>query len=53
MLLESGLMHFAIGHDVDREVDLAIDYIRAALDKCPPPPLPPARVRVYTKFNCY
>jgi len=52
MLLESGLMHFAIGHDVDREVDLAIDYIRAVLDKRPAPPLPPARVRVYTKFNC-
>jgi LacI family transcriptional regulator len=53
MLLESGLMHFAIGHDVDREVDLAIDYIRAALDKGSPPLLPPARVRIYTKFNCY
>jgi LacI family transcriptional regulator len=51
-LLESGLMHFAIGHDVDREVALAIDYIGALLDKRPPPPLAPTRVRIYTKYSC-
>lgn len=52
MLLETGLMHFAIGHDIDREVDMAIDTIRAALDKRPLPPPSPAKVRIYTKFNC-
>ena len=51
-LLETGLMHFAVGHDVDREVDLAIDYIRAVLDKRPTPTLAPAKVRIYTKYNC-
>lgn len=53
LLLESGLMHFAIGHDVDREVALCIEYVSALLDKRPPPPLTPTRVRIYTKYSCY
>lgn len=53
MLLESGVMHFAIGHDVEREVGQSIDYITALLDKRPAPPLTPTRVRIYTKYSCY
>ena len=52
-LLESGVMHFAIGHDVEREVALGIETTTAILDKRPPPPLMTTRVRVYTKYNCY
>jgi LacI family transcriptional regulator len=53
MLLESGVMHFAIGHDVDREVAQSIEYLLALLGNRPPPPLAPTQVRVYTKYNCY
>jgi len=52
MLLESGQMHFAIGHDVDREVALAMDCLRAQIERRPLPPISPASVRVYTKYNC-
>ncbi len=52
MLMEQGLMHFAIGHDVEREVELAIEIITARLDGRPLPPAPPMRVRVYTKYSC-
>jgi LacI family transcriptional regulator len=52
LLLESGLMHFAIGHDVDREVALAIDCLRAHVERRPLPSISPASVRVYTKYNC-
>ena len=51
-LLESGVMHFAIGHDVYREVGLAIDCLRAQLEKRPLPSISPASARVYTKYNC-
>ena len=47
-LLESHLMHFAIGHDVDREVALAIDYIGALIDKRPPQPGRSAIARLRT-----
>ena len=52
VLLEGGLMHFAIGHGVEREAAQSIGYICALLDKRPPPPLTPARVRIYTKDRC-
>ena len=52
MLLESGLMHFAIGHDVDREVALAIDCLRAEIEKRARPTIASGSVRVYTKYNC-
>lgn len=52
LLMEQGLMHFAIGHDVDREVELAIEIITAALDGRPVPVAAPMRVRVYTKYSC-
>ena len=51
-LLESGLMTFAVGHDVDREVAQAIEYLGALLDDRPQPPLTPTRVRIFTKYNC-
>ena len=51
-LLENGLMTFAVGHDVDREVAQSIDYINALLDDRPPPALTPTRVRIFTKYNC-
>jgi len=52
MLLESGLMHFTIGHDVDREVTQSIEYISALLNKRPLPAPAPTRVRIFTKYNC-
>lgn len=52
MLLESGVMHFAIGHDVDREAALAIEHVLALLDKKPAPAPEPTRVRIYTKYSC-
>ena len=52
MLLESGLMHFALGHDVDREVSLAIDCLSAQAERRPLPAVAPGSVRVYTKYNC-
>jgi LacI family transcriptional regulator len=52
MLLESGLMHFVIGHDVDREVAIAIDCLCAHIQKRALPTMSPASVRVYTKYNC-
>ena len=51
-LLETGVMNFVIGHDVDREVAQSIEYILAILDKRPPPPLSPTKIRIITKFNC-
>ena len=53
MLMETGIMHFAIGHDVDLEVAQAIEFLRAQLDNHPIAAPPYARVRVYTKYNCY
>jgi len=52
MLLESGQMHFAIGHDGDREVAPAMDCLRAQIEKRPLPTISPASVGVYTKNNC-
>lgn len=51
-LLESGIMQFAIGHDVDREVALSLEYMRAYLDKQATPTPRPTQVRVYTKYSC-
>ena len=51
-LLESGVMNYAIGHDVDREVAQAIEHISALLEKRPPPPVAATRVRIFTKYNC-
>lgn len=52
MLLETGVMNFAIGHDVQIEVETALNCaIQAAGRK---PVMPPAftRTRIYTKYNC-
>lgn len=52
MLLETGVMNFAIGHDVQAEVEIALNCaIQAAGRK---PVMPPAftRTRIYTKYNC-
>jgi LacI family transcriptional regulator len=51
-LLESGIMQLAIGHDVDREVALSLEYMRAYLAKQTTPTPRPTQVRVYTKYSC-
>ncbi len=51
-LLETGQMDIVIGHDVEHEVTLCIDYLLALLDRKPPPSVTPTKVRVFTKFNC-
>jgi LacI family transcriptional regulator len=53
MLMETGIMHVAIGHDVDIEVAQAIEFLKAELDNRPIGARPYTRVRVYTKYNCY
>ena len=52
MLLETGVMNFAIGHDITDEVAQAVDVALAQFDKRPFAPPPPARVRIYTKYSC-
>ena len=52
MLLETGTMNFAIGHDVGLEVAQAIECLTAHLDKRPTPATTPPKVRIYTKYNC-
>jgi len=52
MLLETGVMTFAIGHDVRLEVDQAIDCLTAAIEKRSLPAHPFTRVRIYTKYSC-
>lgn len=51
-LLETGHMDVVIGHDVENEVALSIDYLLALLDRRPLPSITPTKVRVFTKFNC-
>jgi LacI family transcriptional regulator len=51
-LLETGVMHFAIGHDVSQEVETAIRVATVLMNQqtLAPPPLSP--VRIYTKYSC-
>lgn len=51
-LLETGVMNFAIGHDVQQEVELAIRHAVALIENRQPAPPPFTRVRIYTKYNC-
>jgi LacI family transcriptional regulator len=51
-LLETGVMNFAIGHDVMVEVETAIRHIIAFLAQAKPAVPELTRVRVYTKYNC-
>ena len=51
-LLETGVMNFAIGHDVAQEVAAAIRHAIALSEQKPQPPLAPTPVRIYTKFSC-
>jgi len=51
-LLETGQMDVVIGHDVENEVALSIDYLLALLDRKPLPSITPTKVRIFTKFNC-
>jgi LacI family transcriptional regulator len=51
-LLESGIMNFALGHDVALEVDRAIRHMLALLEQRKPAPPPLSRVQVYTKYSC-
>jgi LacI family transcriptional regulator len=51
-LLETGIMNFAIGHDVLSEVEAAAHHVIALLDKQVPTTAPLSRVRIYTKYSC-
>jgi LacI family transcriptional regulator len=51
LLLERGTMDLAIGHDFDREVTMAVDCIRTALEgKQPVKHLTPSQL--FTRYNC-
>lgn len=52
MLLETGVMNFAIGHDVGAEVAQAIELVGSHLDKRPVSGPAPTKVRIYTKYSC-
>jgi LacI family transcriptional regulator len=51
-LLETGVMNFAIGHDVSVEVAQAIECVAAHLDKHPVAAPAATKVRIYTKYSC-
>jgi LacI family transcriptional regulator len=51
-LLETGVMDFVIGHDVETEVALALEYLTAVRAKRKTPTTSPTKLRIYTKFNC-
>eukprot|EP01037_Dinobryon_pediforme_P017793 gene17793-18013_t len=51
-LLESGVMNFVIGHDVDREVAQSIKFIMESLEGKPEANIKPTQVRIFTKYNC-
>jgi LacI family transcriptional regulator len=51
-LLETGVMNFAIGHDVMQEVEVAVNHAAALIDKRLAPILPTSKVRIYTRYNC-
>lgn len=51
-LLESGVMNFAIGHDMTSEVEVAVQQVVSLIEKRVPAVVPLSRVRIYTKFSC-
>ena len=51
-LLETGIMNFAIGHDVISEVETALRYAETLVNKKPPESIPLFPVRIYTKYSC-
>jgi LacI family transcriptional regulator len=51
-LLETGIMNFAIGHDVISEVETALRYAEALVNKQTLETIPLFPVRVYTKYSC-
>jgi LacI family transcriptional regulator len=51
-LLETGIMNFAIGHDVLLEVETAVKHCLALLETPTLLQPPLTRVRIYTKYNC-
>ena len=52
LLLETGIMNFAIGHDVLAEVEAAVQYVVALLDREVITAVPLSRIRIYTKYSC-
>jgi LacI family transcriptional regulator len=52
MLLETGVMNFAIGHDVALEVELAMSCAIQAAGRKPITPPAFTRIRIYTKYSC-
>ncbi len=50
-LLEDGIMDFAIGHDFDREVAIAVDSIRLALNGSTPNNYL-TQSQIFTRHNC-
>ena len=52
LLLETGVMSVAIGHDVAQEIEAALDCVRMALDGKQILSPPRTRVLIHTKYNC-
>jgi LacI family transcriptional regulator len=52
LLLETGIMNFAIGHDVLSEVEAAVKCIAALLDKQTSAAVPSSAIRIFTKYSC-
>lgn len=52
LLLETGVMNIAIGHDVEQEIEEALNCVKAAIDGKQILSPPRTRVLVHTKYNC-
>jgi LacI family transcriptional regulator len=52
LLLETGSMNFAIGHDVLSEVEAAVSHVVALLDKQAPGVNALSPIRIFTKYSC-
>jgi LacI family transcriptional regulator len=52
MLLETGIMNFAIGHDVSLEVEMALNCAIQAVGRKAITPPAFTRIRIYTKYSC-
>jgi LacI family transcriptional regulator len=52
MLLETGVMNFVIGHDLDADVSRAVAFLIELLENTAPPPPLLSCTRIYTRYSC-